>query len=174
MIVETQRLRMRPFLDTDYDDLLRLFNDPEVMRFIGQGVRNADETRKRLDAIIEHWNCYGFGLWALVHKADNRFVGRCGFGYLHDREDAELAYALMKPYWGQGLATEAAQKAIEVAFERFALPRLMAVADVDNLASQQVLRKLGMSPTGELQIEGHAAVKFVLENPSFNSPPARR
>jgi RimJ/RimL family protein N-acetyltransferase len=174
MIVETQRLRMRPFCDADFDDLFRLFSEPEVMRFIGQGVRTAGETKQRLDAMIAHWNQYGFGLWALIDRIDNRFVGRCGFGYLHDRQDAELAYALMRPYWGQGLASEAAQKAIEVAFEQFHLPRLLAVADVDNLASQRVLRKLGMSPVGHLQIEGHAAVQFVLENPSFNCPPARR
>lgn len=174
MIVETQRLRMRPFLDTDFDDLLRLFSDLEVMRFIGRGVRTAEETRHRLDAMIQHWKQHGFGLWALFHKADTRFVGRCGFGYLHDHGDAELAYALAKEYWGQGLATEAAQRAVEVAFEKFRLPRLLAVADVDNRASQWVLRKLGMCPAGKLQIAGHAAVKFVLENPSFNYPPARQ
>lgn len=174
MIVETQRLWMRPLVETDFDDLFRLFSDPEVMRFVGRGVRTAAETRQRLDTMIGHWKRHGFGLWALIHKADSQFVGRCGFGILHSGEDAELAYTLLKPYWGQGLATEAARKAVEVAFEHFRLPRLVACADVENRASQQVLRKLGMSAVGQRVIDGCDAVDFLLENPAVTGLPARQ
>jgi ribosomal-protein-alanine N-acetyltransferase len=163
MILETERLRLRPMDDGDYEPLCALYADPEVMRYVA-GVRTREQTRERLDAMIDHWARHGFGIWALYHRPDNAFVGRCGVGFFHGGE-AELAYTLARSFWGRGLATEAARAAVAVAFERLHLPQVVAYADVENTASQRVMIKLGMRPDGSTYVHGCDAVRYVLDNP---------
>jgi ribosomal-protein-alanine N-acetyltransferase len=162
MILETERLRLRPMCDDDYENLCALYADPEVMRYV-DGVRTPEQTRERLSLMIDHWAQHGFGIWALFHRPAGAFVGRCGVGYFRGGE-AELAYTLARQFWGRGLATEAAQAAVAVAFERLGLPRVVAYADVENTASQRVMIKLGMRQDGTTHVHGCDAVRYVLDN----------
>jgi ribosomal-protein-alanine N-acetyltransferase len=164
MILETERLRLRPMCDDDYEPLCALYADPEVMRYVA-GVRTREQTRERLDVMIDHWARHGFGICALFHRPDDAFVGRCGVCYARAGE-AELAYTLARPFWGRGLATEAARAASATAFERFRLPQIVAYADVQNTASQRVMIKLGMRPDGTAHVHGCDAVRYVLDNPA--------
>jgi RimJ/RimL family protein N-acetyltransferase len=160
---EAERLLVRPFREDDFEDLFALYSDPVVMRFLG-GVRSAEQTREKLASMIDHERRHGFSIWALVGKPDGRFVGRCGFWYMHDPDEAELAYTLAQCAWGRGLATEAAEAAVRVAFQRFGLPSLVAFAEADNVASRRVMVKLGMQLVGTTQIGGREAVKYRLVN----------
>jgi ribosomal-protein-alanine N-acetyltransferase len=63
-------------------------------------------------------------------------------------------YLLGKPYWGQGLATEAAQAAVQFGFQSMGLDRIVALASVENGASQRVIQKLGMTLVERLMIWG--------------------
>src|SRR5438128_2204028 len=124
MILETERLLLRPFTQDDEEDLFALYTDPRVMRYLG-GVRTREQTRQRLDAMLAHWREYGYGIWALVEKGTGAFVGRCGLGHLHEEVgDPELAYTLGRACWGRGLATEAAGRALAFGFGVLRLPRV--------------------------------------------------
>jgi RimJ/RimL family protein N-acetyltransferase len=94
MCLETERLWLRPFQDDDCADLFALYSDPEVMSCTTAGVRNRAQTKERLEPIIAHRQQHGFGIWALILQEKGCFIGTCGFGYLHDQRDVELAYRL--------------------------------------------------------------------------------
>jgi RimJ/RimL family protein N-acetyltransferase len=165
-ILETERLHLRPLLETDLDDLCALYADLEVMRNIGNGLpRNREQTAERLHRALAHWQKYGFGIWTVCDKSDGRFLGRCGYGNWRDYPDMELAYILHRFAWGKGYCTEAARAVVRHAFERSRLPRLIAVARPQNSGSIGVMRKVGMTFQKMIDFEGGEAVLYALDNP---------
>jgi RimJ/RimL family protein N-acetyltransferase len=165
-VLVTDRLLLRPMRESDLDDLCALYADPEVMRYLGNGQpRGREETAERLRRMLAHWDRYGFGIWAVCDKADGRYLGRCGYGNLHDYPNRELAYSLHRSAWGNGYCTEAARAVVRHAFEATKLPRLMAVARPENLASINVMRKLGMAFQKVMTFDGGDAVLYTLDNP---------
>jgi ribosomal-protein-alanine N-acetyltransferase len=165
-VLETDRLILRPICDADFDDLCALYADPEVMRYLGNGLpRTREETAERLRVMLEHWDKYPFGMWTVRDRHDGRYLGRCGYGNFHDYPDMELGYTLARSAWGMGYATEAARAAVRHAFETTRLPRLMAVARPENVASQNVMRKLGMTFQMMMEFLGGEAMCYTLDNP---------
>jgi ribosomal-protein-alanine N-acetyltransferase len=163
-VLHTERLLLRRFRAADLDDLAALYADAEVMRFLGEG-RPMDraQTRERLERILRHWQEHGFGIWALFARDGGAFVGRCGVAYLHRPGEAELAYTLARRCWGLGLATEAAAAVVRHAFEVLGLPRVVAFARVENVASIKVMKKLGMTFKEPCVYNGFDAVMYALE-----------
>src|SRR5262249_55970443 len=114
------------------------------MRFIGkQGPLTREQSRHRMNFMLDHWRQHSFGMWALFRKDDGAFVGRCGMRYLEDSTEIELGYTLARPFWGLGFATEASQAVLSYAFEVLKLPRVVAIADPANVASVNVMKKVG-------------------------------
>ena len=135
------------------------------MRFLGDGQpRDREQTRERLYRMVGHWREHGFGIWALFARGGG-FVGRCGVACQHHPSEAELAYTLTKASWGKGLATEAARSALTYAFEVVELPRVVAFARAENVASQRVLEKVGMTLVGPHTYRGFPAVLYRVESP---------
>ena len=87
------------------------------------------------------------GLWATIHKETGKFIGRCGLlpWTIEGQREVEVAYTFTREFWGQGLATEAAQGILKYGFEKLNLRRLICLIDPDNIASQRVAEKMGMS-----------------------------
>jgi ribosomal-protein-alanine N-acetyltransferase len=75
-------------------------------------------------------------------------MGHAGLEYIPGAEDIEITYTLMKAYWGQGLATEAAHAAVHYGFEALNLTEIYGLAFAQNEPSQKVMRKLGMTYRG--------------------------
>jgi ribosomal-protein-alanine N-acetyltransferase len=94
--------------------------------------------------LMVHWDERGYGLWAVASREDGTLMGRCGLQYLPDLEEVEVDFILARPFWGQGLATEAGRASLQYGFEELGLGRIVGVAHVENRASQRVLEKLGM------------------------------
>jgi ribosomal-protein-alanine N-acetyltransferase len=145
MQTETPRLRLRPFTAGDFDDLFALFTDPEVMRFVGNGVRTREETETSLARMAGQWPRHGFGMWALHEKDTGRFVGRCGLQPLPGTPEIELGYTLHRAFWGRGFATEAAAASVRHGFEAAGLSRIVAIARAENAASRRVMEKVGLT-----------------------------
>jgi len=143
--METTRLLLRHFTLNDLNDLFRFYNNPEVMRYVGQGAfTTIEETKPRLIFMIEHWEKHGFGMWSLVHKESGKMIGRCGLQYLDNTPEVELGYLLDKAFWNMGLATEASLASLKFGFVELGLERIVAIARPENIASQRVMQKLGM------------------------------
>jgi RimJ/RimL family protein N-acetyltransferase len=151
-------------MDAYYESI---YADPDVMRTLpSQRPIEREEFNVRIPTfMVDHWTQHGFGLWAVIHKADQRFIGHCGLRYWPDSTDVEVLYALDKRYWGRGLATEGARTSLRFGFEHLKLDRIIAAAMVDNTASRRVLEKIGMRYEGDFTFAGLTAAKYVIAQP---------
>lgn len=148
IILETQRLILRRLTPDDLDDLYALYRDPQVRHYFPEGILTREETLEELEWFLNgHPEHPELGLWATIHKASNRFIGRCGLlpWIIDGRYEVEIAYMLAKETWGQGLGTEAARGIRDYAFEKLGLSRLICLIDRYNQASIRVATKIGMT-----------------------------
>ena len=147
IILETQRLLLRHLTPDDLEDLFAFYSDPDVIKYIPDAPRTREETREELEWFLNgHPKSPELGLWATILKETDQFIGRCGLipWTIDGEHEVEVAFALAKPYWGQGLATEVAQALVHYGFEHLSLSRLICVIDHDNQASINVATKTGM------------------------------
>ena len=119
-VLETARLILRPFDAGDAPAHAALYADPDVTRYLPGGPFPPDavpaRSERSLTRFAEHWRKHGWGVWAVVDKATAGLIGQCGLNHLPDGSDVELLYALSRPSWGRGLATEAGRAALEHGF----------------------------------------------------------
>lgn len=148
VILETRRLLLRRLVPSDLDHLFLFYRDPEVIKYIPDAPRTYEETKEELEWFMKgHPKFPQLGLWATIHKETGEFIGRCGLlpWTIEGQQEVEVAFALSKVYWGQGLATEAAQGITRYAFENLHLSRLICVIDHGNQGSIRVATKIGMT-----------------------------
>ncbi len=144
--LETKRLILRPFNDSDLHDLsTSIFADSEVIRYLPRREgAPVDRARRTLDYFISHWQEHGYGAWVVTSQTDPRFIGYCGLNILTENGEVEVLYALAKPSWGKGIATEAARASLWFGFEHIGLEQIVGLAMPENIASQRVLEHTGM------------------------------
>lgn len=141
--IETPRLWLRQFTPDDLNELYSLYINPDLMTYIGKGIRTKNETQTALSSIIKHYE-HGFGMWAVIYKDDDKLIGRCGLCFLDNTPEVELGYLLNKSYWRRGLATEASHASLKYGFEVVRLEKIVAIAKPENIASRRVMEKVGM------------------------------
>ena len=154
-ILQTKRLILRHLTLEDLDELFALYQDPEIRRYFPEGVLNYKDTKEELE-----WHMNGhprhpeLGLWATIHKETGQFIGRCGLlpWEIDGKLEIEIAYLLDKHFWHQGLATEAAKGIMEYGFQELHLSRLICLIDPENIPSQRVAKRIGM--TLERKVDG--------------------
>ncbi len=144
--LETGRLLIRPMTLDDADFMLRLLNEPDWLRFIGdRGVRNRDDARDYIRngpiAMVER---HGFGFGVAVTKSDGAPIGICGLAQRDYLDAPDIGFALLPEFRGQGFAFEAAVAVRDFARDELRMPRLLATTRLDNHASQRLLEKLGL------------------------------
>jgi RimJ/RimL family protein N-acetyltransferase len=148
---DTGRLRVRQWRTEDREPFARLNADQRVMAFYP-----ALLSRTESDAFIDRCTGgiaeRGWGLWAVEELASGAFIGYVGLQI--PRPDlplspcVEIGWRLAHAYWRRGYATEAARGALQVAFERLALPEIVSFTAVPNLRSEAVMQRLGMVADG--------------------------
>ena len=143
--IETERLLIRAWKPSDANAAERIFADPEVMRFIGVGGPwTSDQSRSAIAAMSDRYEREGLGIWPVVLKEDGTLIGECGLQPLPGSSDIELAYLFDKPYWGRGLAYEAAEAVLDYGFGIHGLRGVVAVVRPENARSIALLNRLGM------------------------------
>ena len=155
-ILETPRLTIRYITIGDKEALVPILSDPEVMRYSIIGVHDRRQIRQFIEQRLLSYLERGFGLYALVHKQNQELIGYCGFFIqsIAEQSEVEIGYRLAKKYWGQGLATEAAQGVLRYGKSRFDFKRFICLIDPENIRSVNVARKLGMKPEKKIVYYG--------------------
>lgn len=142
------RLMLRPYFLEDLNPLVKIQAEDDLLRYFPRTTPPPRDTVARdINFQIEHWTRFGYGRWVIGLPPDGRLVGWCGLQYLPDTDEIEIGYLLAKPFWGQGLTTEAAVAAQRWGFEHLDLQELVAIIHPENRASIRVAEKLGMTQT---------------------------
>ncbi|MBV8530333.1 MAG: GNAT family N-acetyltransferase [Candidatus Eremiobacteraeota bacterium] len=160
VIVETERLLLRKWNDEDAVLVAHIYAKPEVMEFIPGGAWNDDRTARAIARMRELDKEHGFGFYPIVLKSHGKVIGHCGLGLLEQTTEIEVAYILDSPFWGQGLASEAARAMLDYAFSTLNIFRVVAVAFPKNVRSIGVMRSVGMTPVGPARHFGATLVKY--------------
>ena len=152
MHLETDRLVLRPLSWDDLDDMFEFHSHAEVAKYNTIGIPSDKEvTRGIIRAAIEDQSnsirsIYG---WTVRLKDTNEFIGETGISSSNNRfKRAEIHYHISYDRWGQGYATEVAQRLIAFGFETLKLHRIEAGVATNNEGSIRVLEKSGMIREG--------------------------
>lgn len=151
----TDRLVLRSFRASDWDAYAALNADPAVREWLGGNLLSREQAWSQMEAILGQWALRGYGMWAV--EADGCFAGRVGLLHPADWPEPELAWTLAAPFWGRGLATEAATEVLRWAFASLRQDRLVSYIAPENTRSQNVAKKLGAVQTGKVSLRGYTA-----------------
>jgi ribosomal-protein-alanine N-acetyltransferase len=185
----TERLALRGFSAADLDIYARrIFADPEVRRYLPQReIPPLERAVRTVRYFNRHWNERGYGIWAVTDRRDGQLIGQCGLNYLTENGEVEVDYALARAYWGQGIATEAAQAALDFGFGRGEpdtgssgmggsvtrpgpdILKIIALAAPENLASRRVMEHLGMAYVREADYFGMHLVWYEISRETYVS-----
>ena len=149
-IINTARLRLRPYRFQDVEDVLVFAMDQEWARYlpVPQPYTRA-EAEKFIagQMLLDREN---HASWAI--EDTGAVIGGINIRFHFGHHIGEIGYSIARPYWGRGLVTEAARAVMETAFAAYAsLNRIRAMADARNIGSLRVMEKLGMAREGVLR-----------------------
>ena len=173
MQLETNRLIMRPFEETDAEGLFLLDSNPEVMKYVGGVVSTEiEQSRQMIEFIQNQYKENGVGRLAVIEKSSNILIGWSGLKYLKKEINGmknvyELGYRFLPEYWGKGYATETAIAALNYAFNEIKTDIVYAMAVTENTGSNRVLQKLGFEEIGTFLDSGDLCYWYKLEKENY-------
>ena len=167
----TARLSLRPFAPAHRGRLHAIFRDPYVRRYLWDGALVSLATVDEVIAASEaSFRERGLGLWCAAEGAESARGATIGFAGLRpmDAAEFELIYGFLPEHWGRGLAAEASRAVLALGFAS-GLARIWARTDLENKASERVMRRLGMRFDRREVVGGLPLVAYVLERGSFRA-----
>ncbi len=150
IFIETDRLILREIVPADRNGLFAIDSDPEVNTYLGRKpVENIEQIDDIITFIRKQYVENGIGRWAMIEKNTNNFVGWCGLKLVKELTNNhinyyDLGYRLNKSYWGKGFGTEAAMATLDYGFITMKLKDIYAIADSQNIASINIIQKVGL------------------------------
>jgi len=143
--IRTARLGGRPVNRGDLDYVVSMDTNWSVQKTLFGKLSGRVESQQRLERWVRIWETQGFGFW-IFSNTRGEVIGHAGiFNSPREEGSIEVGYALKPAHWGKGYAMEMAMVSLDVAFVTFALPRIIAIAAPENIASRRVLEKCGMA-----------------------------
>lgn len=165
-VLETRRLRLRPYEADDLDVMAAMFGDPDVTAFTFLGQRDHAQTAAVLEGYMTFLAERGHGMLAILDRETDAYLGEVGL-FVSPMGPLALRYALNKAAWGKGYAVEASAAVIDDSFGRLGLDRLIAGVKAENAASVRVMEKLGFTYEQSLTAAGHTFGLFGLSRETW-------
>lgn len=155
--LETDRLYLSPWRESDRDRVIALYADPLASRDFGRTLRR-DESEETFEKYLAAYSAYGFTRWKLTLK-DGTFIGTTGIMRVIDHQALgthdEIGWRLLPAFWGKGYATEAARTAQIDAQARCGLCDIITYTSPDNSVSEAVMKRLGYIRAPERDFSAH-------------------
>lgn len=145
-VLTTDRLSFYTIKNRDFDWLKDLFTDPIAMRYF-PGIKTDSEIVEWINRVKMLCKKQGFGLWSVQISENKQNIGYCGLIYQEDvdgTDEIEIAYGLIRRYWHNGYASEAARAVRDYAVTKLGYDRLISLVDKNNTGSKRVAASMGM------------------------------
>lgn len=175
LVLHSERLTLTPFGAADVDLAIETFTDPDVRKYAG-GVMAEHEIRRFMSKWTKRGGNGCIGIWCISDRSSGEKLGSAALLPMPVEEqdtdyslvmpgqmpnaDIEIGYFLKRSAWGNGYATEACRRLIRMAFEAAHLTEVVATFDVDNIASRNVLKKVGFIDRGVTRCYGKDGLNY--------------
>jgi len=172
--LETERCIIRDLEDFDLEGLFDLDSNPKVHKFLGNSpISTKKEAQEIIENIRSKYQKFGIGRWAIQDKITNDFIGWTGFKHEEklrpDRVYTDIGYRLREKYWGKGIGTETALACLNYGFEALNLEEVCGCADTNHIASNTILRKIGLNYIEDFRFESHRLHWYTLKKSDWKS-----
>jgi RimJ/RimL family protein N-acetyltransferase len=153
-MIETERLRLRRWREADLPAFAAMNADPMVRRYFSC-LLTREESDASVARFIRMYALDGYGFMATELRKTSEFIGLLGIQRMsfllpgHSTPAVEIGWRFSEKSWGKGLATEGALACLDLAFDKFRLPEVVAFTIPANLPSRRVMEKLGMTHNPE-------------------------
>ena len=154
-MLETERLVLREYVQSDFDALYAILSDPETMRHYPKPY-DKDGTQRWLNWSFDNYQKHGFGLWAIELKESGEFIGDCGIT-MQPIDGAwlpEIRYHISKHHWRQGYAKEAARAVRDWCFAHTDFDAVYSYMTASNVASYSTAASVGMTRIKQYDDDG--------------------
>jgi RimJ/RimL family protein N-acetyltransferase len=151
MILQTGRLRLRPFRSDDVEDIVAYSTKPEFIRYLPLPPQTRESAAAFVSRVVADGQPDSRSDWLFAIQVGEapRLIGTIRVGIREpEHRQGDVGYAVHPDHWGKGYATEALARVLSFGFEDLSLERIWATADVLNVASWRVMEKAGMQREG--------------------------
>jgi len=148
VILETERLILRPLEIKDIDDFFEMNNNPNMNRYLRNPLLNKLDVENYIKKIRAEYVKNGIGRYGVILKENNKLIGFSGLKFRANEENGyanfyDIGYRFSEDYWRKGYAKEAASAWIEYGFNKMQLKIIHACAETENIPSNNLLKLLG-------------------------------
>ncbi len=165
---ESDRLLFRKLEETDFNTWLEFFKNPWWNKYwLVDPITPEEHCKRWFDKNFYRYAEGLGGMNVLIDKKSGAFIGQCGLliQTVDNREELEVAYSILIPQWNRGYATEAAKKCINVAFDNRWRDSLISIIHINNIESQKVALKNGLSWDGRTNYDNNPVNIFRIRRP---------
>ena len=165
-VLETARLRLRPFEPRDLDAHAASLADPEIVRHLGGNPFTREESWRRMLCAPGLWTMLGYGYWAVERREDGVWLGQVGFAdFKRDMVPSiegvpEMGWIFARHAHGQGFASEAIAAALDWADGTLCAPEIAAIISPDNAPSIRAAEKAGFDGRVEARYRDEIVLLF--------------
>ena len=159
--MKTARTNFSQVQKNDYKDLLELYSNPDVRKYLG-GVISEKEFSKKFKNFLAATSPEIY--WVIRDNENGNFIGLTSVSLHHDGTNHEISYELMPDYWEQGYGSEVTKAVVKHAFRKLKLEQLYAETQKKNIASNKLLKRVGMKELKEVERFNETQVIYLLKN----------
>ena len=170
-LFQTQRLSLELVQADDAAFILQLLNSPNWLHFIGdREVHSEEKAREYIEQRLQgSQQTHGFSLYKMVLRGTHEAIGLCGFVQRDYLDHADIGFAILPEYEGQGYTTEAALATMDYGIRTLGLDPILGFTTEENIRSQRLLTRIGLKRMGTFRMEGNQEELLLFsseENPS--------
>lgn len=147
--LQTERLVLRPYTDTDFNAFAKMQSDPVLKANTHAKPMNRLQARDLFEGYTNAFAKDGFGMWNVRRRDTDQYAGECGLWYRTELEGYSLRYIVQKEQWNQGLSIEAVRAVLADAFDQHGLECIHAIAMHHNNRSVRVLERVGFKQVAD-------------------------
>jgi RimJ/RimL family protein N-acetyltransferase len=152
---------LREWRESDVEFFARVYADPQVTRYLGDGgTLDRAATWRSVAGNIGHWALRGYGQWVVTLRSTGEQIGRAGLYHPEGWPGLEVGYVIAPEHQGRGFATEAAGAALRHAVEVVGAERVISLIQVGNVRSQRVAEKLGGVREPDIEFFGRTVMVY--------------